>query len=492
VSNSLLEDAAQLLTIAPEWNRAIMELDDAVFRNNTTVCVTGPKSSGKSTFCRLLANRWITRPQPASTSRQTKVVFLDIDPGQAEYSPPGVISLLELREPNLSPSFCHPTVARGSRNKVLRCHALAAITPSQDPDHYTACALDLLAEYHRVFRGRCPLIINTPGWIQGSGLDLLCELIRRIRPSKVFYMSQDGPIETVEGLTDACGTAGCTILPSQPSEYMARTALQLRTMQTLSYFHVRPDTSEQAYLQWDFRPLTEIAPWIVPYSGANCGFLGLVFYDSNPAPDLVAEAINGTVLAIVNIEDAAALGTQASAIETSDSRGMDVDALRQGLPGDLDEGIPLLRMKDGVTLDPKHSHFMCLVLVRGVDTIHRTLHLLSPISEPVVKELQEQAASLVLVAGNFETPTWAYAEDLYKRSWSSGAQVTETAVFERDSSDEEQSFAAVPAESSKAQTAVEESDRPWVEVLHGNQKRVVGSRAWRVRRDLGRSAGGTG
>jgi polynucleotide 5'-hydroxyl-kinase GRC3/NOL9 len=28
---------------------------------------------------------------------------------------------------------------------------------------------------------------------------------------------------------------------------------------------------------------------------------------------------------------------------------------------------------------------------------------------------------------------------------------------------------------------------PWVEMLHGSQKRAVGSKVWRVRRDLGRN-----
>jgi polynucleotide 5'-hydroxyl-kinase GRC3/NOL9 len=34
--------------------------------------------------------------------------------------------------------------------------------------------------------------------------------------------------------------------------------------------------------------------------------------------------------------------------------------------------------------------------------------------------------------------------------------------------------------------AREYTQTPWVEMLHGNQKRSVGSRVWRVRRDLGK------
>ena len=44
-------------------------------------------------------------------------------------------------------------------------------------------------------------------------------------------------------------------------------------------------------------------PWQVKYSGANRGFAGIMCYGDQPNPALLAEAINGMVLAAVEIED---------------------------------------------------------------------------------------------------------------------------------------------------------------------------------------------
>ncbi|KAL2176654.1 uncharacterized protein P884DRAFT_202622 [Thermothelomyces heterothallicus CBS 202.75] len=434
----------QELTSPPEWNKKLSGLVTAKRKGTPVIFLCGPKSSGKSTFGRLLTNRFITDRGGVKNRPWTNVAVLDIDPGQPEYSPPGVISLVRIATPNLSPAFCHPTLTPSGGQ--LRAHAIASVTPALDPAHFIECVLDLFAQYQRGPDANSPLLINTPGWIQGTGLDILTELITSVRPTEVIYMSQDGPEETVNSLRAACATTTPSTpfitLPSQSSELSSRTPLHFRTMQTMSYFHLKrqPSIQEQQspqvqpYPTWDSTPITDLRPWRVRYAGKNRGILGILCYDHQPAPSLLAEAINGTVLALVGLEQ------QQQEEEEDDDDDDDND----------DDPLPLIPNPHSRTLSPRHSRLLGLVLLRGVDTARKELQLLTPLDVEDVLAGSGRAgaarwprgeADLVLVAGRFDTPTWAYGEWLV----------------------------------------------PWVEALHGSQKRAVGSKVWRVRRDLGRN-----
>ncbi len=63
-------------------------------------------------------------------------------------------------------------------------------------------------------------------------------------------------------------------------------------------------------------------------------------------------------------------------------------------------------------LDPAKSHFIGLALIRGIDEARRCLHLTTPISKHKIQELNDQRYKVVLVLGKFDTPTWAYTDDI--------------------------------------------------------------------------------
>ena len=88
----------------------------------------------------------------------------------------------------------------------------------------------------------------------------------------------------------------------------------------------------------------------------------------------------------------------------------------------------------------------------------------------------------MLVHGRFETPTWAYSEELHEQSavrlWGKGRmEIPEEATSDEDTGMDERPL----------QMGTDLSSVPWVEIVKGNQKRQVGSKVWRVRRDLGRN-----
>lgn len=128
--------------------------------------------------------------------------------------------------------------------------------------------------------------------------------------------------------------------------------------------------------------------------------------------------------------------------------------------------IPLINNPAARTLDPKFSRLLGLVLIRGVDADRKELQMLGPAGfGEMVKDAKGE--ELVLVAGKFDTPTWAYSEELYRKAWTEGQDGD--------------------ADSDEDGEGENEDEYPWVEMLHGSEKRGVGAKVWRVRRDLGRN-----
>lgn len=373
---------------------------------------------------------------------------------------------------------------------------MASVTPSTDPDLYSACAADLFDTYSKYYAG-CPLIVNTPGWIQGTGLDLLSELVERIKPQEVLYMSEEGPIEAVDALRAATELAFAA-LPSYVSESASKTpAHHLRAIQTMSYFHLQdivpktsspPNTSPR--LKWNASPLSSRPPLLVQYNSAKRGVLGLLSYNYQCPPALLADTVNGLVLAAVEIEDAKAFSdfTQEGMLtKTRDSEELDMKPLSHPstLVSTSPESIPFIPNYNDATLDPRYSRTIGLVLLRGIDTKSKTLQLVTPISLEEFRHIRSQGRNIVLLHGKFDTPSWAYTEELYER-----AGTDEGNDMTLEDTDRDTEYDRLGAEPGEANRVSDLTEVPWVEVLKGSQRRPVGSQQWRVRRDLGRNNSG--
>ncbi|KAI1443167.1 hypothetical protein F5Y02DRAFT_225177 [Annulohypoxylon stygium] len=486
----------QDLVSPPEWNREIARLVNISTSKPCSIMITGPKSSGKSTFGKILANRLITDQLQGSKHQAHRgVAVLDFDPGQPEYCVAGQVALVLLTEPIFSPSFCRPLSSPEIR--IVRSHALASVSPASDPDLYLEAAMDLMTHYRNAL-GRYPLVVNTAGWIQGTGLDLLTSLITDLRPTEVIYMSEYGPGEVVDALQESCKASGFSTLPSQASQLTSRTAAHFRSMQTMAYFHAEPESTGTAdyHIQWNPKPLTTIAPWQVSYKGSNRGIFGIMCYDYQAPLDLLADTINGTILAIVGVENTEAFRSTAGngrADLSNDAAPnmMDIDndhapkpvspfsRLSETLITTTPEGIPFINTANGATLDPKFSHSLGLALVRGIDIENGTLQLLTPLSSGSIEEVTSKGGKIVLISGKFDTPSWAYTEELYYEAQGKAIEALDTAQDSADdTSDAENGDIGI----------TDTTPVPWIEVLRGNEKRGAGSKVWRVRRDLGKTS----
>ena len=386
--------------------------------------VCGPKGAGKSTFCRILTNALLQTTLATRNGNKPDngcLAFLDLDPGQPEYSPSGDLSLLRLQSWNLGPPFTHPTFVP---NQLIRAHHFGHVSPKKDPKHYLLCALDLLGHYRRMARcyKTCPLIVNSAGWIQGIGLELLSDLIQAMGLTDIIYMSTSGPEEVVDTLQGATRRSNATFhqLVSQSSAVVSRTAADLRMMQTLSYFHLGEAEGKHDQMRWNPRPLSSVAPLVIHYAGPKQAILAVAILEDAPgleSLDTFLDCIlDGCVVGVVVVNQSAGLLVQ----EKESAEDVDQD---EGMPDEEAEtpnhasisrtttGIPFLSPSSKRTaspLPPDRSFSLGQALIRGIDPKNKTMHLLTPIP---LTTLQAHSPHIVLVRGTLDTPTWAYSEE---------------------------------------------------------------------------------
>ena len=425
----------RLLEPPSDWQTIVSRLIVENQKRPVAVMVCGPKGAGKSSFCRNILNSLLSKGQ-VIPGRSNKVAFIELDPGQPEFSPPGELSLVLLQSCILGPPFTHPTVSGG--DAVVRAHHFGYLSPKEDIDHYYRCALDLYNHYQHLARshGPCPLIVNCSGWIQGSGFEILANLIRNLSLTDVIYMSTSGPEEVIEALNEAATQTNTSLhqLSSQASNVASRTAADLRMMQTVSYFHL--DEAEDGNLRWNPYPLTNKPPFVVHYAGPKQGILAVMILGDEQNPEFLGPVLDGSVISISVIEAETAFSASSHEGDRQEARGDDerqgsftADAMQDiddlEFEGDPDqksptiprtpEGIPYIPATHHIVepLSPSHSYSLGQALIRSIDTRAQAFHILTPVPPSQLEELQNHPNSkVVLVRGRLDTPTWAYGEDM--------------------------------------------------------------------------------
>ena len=113
---------------------------------------------------------------------RSPVVVLDLDPGQAELSIPGYLSVTLVTQPFLGPNLKHIGT---SHTQMLVC--LGDNNVGNCPDRFVKI-LHRLSDYIKTNLGDYPLIVNTMGWCNGLGLMLLVDTIRLLQPTTVVQL----------------------------------------------------------------------------------------------------------------------------------------------------------------------------------------------------------------------------------------------------------------------------------------------------------------
>ncbi|CAG7987932.1 unnamed protein product [Penicillium olsonii] len=424
------------LHLDKKWSASMKGLSQRQGQLRVLVC--GPKASGKSTFSRYLLNH-VLSPTPETEGGYVNtdgVAFLDLDPGQPEFTAMGQVYLARLRNPFFGPPFTHPSLDDSHGGEIVRAHHIGAASPKEDPDHYALAVMDLMEQYRTLLEKypQCPLIINYPGWIFGQGLEVATWLVRSLGLSDVVYMSEKGPSEVIEplGLAAREARVPLTVLPSQPTDFVSRSSAQLRAMQIQSYFHMSHPTDLGSSL-WSEEPLSRTRPLTVDYNGPRQGILGVMVMGSQINPDLLHETLEGAIVGLVAVESPRALmGGMAppdapNEEQDGDGSGFDIDmdsenpaatSIQSSMADNIvrtQEDLPYLFVGSGscTPLDPRMSHCLGLALVRSIDTSSHKLELSTSIPPSYIQRSIEKGHSLVLVRGQLDNPNWAISEEYH-------------------------------------------------------------------------------
>ena len=178
--------------------------------NNTNrILICGAKGVGKSTLLRYATNRILSLQQP--------VAILDLDCGQAELSPPGMLTLTIISKPLLSDPPVHMVCGGscdhyGSRSnnadedciKHEAAYFFGDITSKADPDTYIQMASQLMRRYNQLQvkqkhgSNNIPLLVNTDGWVKGLGYEILSAIIGVVNPGHVIQINGNTKAKTFD------------------------------------------------------------------------------------------------------------------------------------------------------------------------------------------------------------------------------------------------------------------------------------------------------
>lgn len=367
------------------------------------ILVLGAKSAGKSTFTRLICNAFTTM------TAGNRCLYLDLDPGQPEFGPPGQVSLVEVTVPILGPPFSHSATTNSLDFRLLRSHTIAATTYKDDPGHYLRCVKDLVQHVHRQDPGNVSIIINSCGWVNGLGANITMETIsvlNRCNLDIVILEPVDGSL--IDSLHTSCSSARFHRLPRRHPRPSARTPAEVRTMHTMAYFHHRHDQGI-SHSKWLGKPICSWRPYTISYDHADSIIFAVMSYGPFLNPAFLAEVLEGSIVAVVKAQDRA-FDAEASRhnVHRRPSIG---DEARGEYPQYTSEGIPYISQTSCGPLDPMYSESVGLALVRGIDVEGKKLHLVTPVPRAQLEAGKDER--IVLVRGAFDPPGWAYLEDLY-------------------------------------------------------------------------------
>jgi polyribonucleotide 5'-hydroxyl-kinase len=149
-------------------------------RRGPVTIICGSTDSGKSTLCRTLL--------AYATRKGRRPIFIDLDPGQGEISPPGTLSAVTVDVDSLS-------VEAGPSSTGALVYFFGHLTPDTSLDMYRR----LVERINSVVEARFALdpasqcsgmIINTCGWTEGEGYKLLLHICRSFHANLILVMGQ--------------------------------------------------------------------------------------------------------------------------------------------------------------------------------------------------------------------------------------------------------------------------------------------------------------
>eukprot|EP00890_Picochlorum_soloecismus_P005943 jgi/Picsp_1/634/NSC_00630-R1_pre-mrna cleavage complex ii protein family len=339
------------------------------------ICMCGPKNTGKSMLGRFVVNSLLGREVC------DVVDYLDIDCGQSEFTPPGLVSHYSVSSPLLGPPYF---VRQGAR--LERSHFIGDTSPASDPQRFIHCVLDLFSHANkaREKQGKArskkektlvrPIVINSYGWVQGVGLDVLASLLREMPvthfirlesdksrynlPEGFFWMMDDDQGQRFEPLHYVL-PAVSSPLPSLPQQAL----FERKNAQA-------PTPVERRLLQWNsfamqccrLSSIRDQNSWILKTSKPVGDYLAAEPPYMVSASDIKVESVFGCMpySQTLRVLNASVVGLCYSENSTPDAAGNCFPCLGLGIVRSIDAS----------------SNIVCILTPLGTTTVQRVTHLL--------------------------------------------------------------------------------------------------------------------
>jgi len=414
---------APILTIPQSWQKVFKDIQNVVEENerNTLeppiIMASGAKSAGKSTLTRQLLNQLLTKK-----GFKSPIAFLEIDPGQPTFTAPGVLALHVLQKPVVGPSF---TCIKMSTTETIKAHHIGQISPREDPEYYTSCIAELMAHYRtHIAPLGVPLIINTPGWVKGTGRELLQEIVEITKVTDMLALGSPGEssnlLDEILPPDESIRRYIVDANPTSPTTGPKFTPADLRTLQTICYFHLSPPGSP-TYCDFS-KHITAQSPWIASYYPANIAAVAAVsILDADIPQSLLTTAFTASIVSVelvprnVLSHIMSTISPETDTSPTGDS--MDLASSKNGGPGTQTTHDLIPYLPSSIPLPVTQTQTAGLAIIRDVDIKNREIQLLTPISAETMESWEKDDLAVVLVRGRLEMPVWLLWNGEVEQRW---------------------------------------------------------------------------
>ncbi|KAH3673007.1 hypothetical protein WICMUC_003960 [Wickerhamomyces mucosus] len=367
-----------------KYESTLKKLSDLYVNNNLLkILIIGGKNSGKSTLLNLILQKFLS-----IESNANPLNILDIDPGQSIFSKPESISLSKLH----SYQFGNHLSLTSSDIQSVKQHYIGFTSPKDQPNRFNVLLQDLFNSYTNdgLIKNES-LLINTPGWIKGYGINLTKTIVAKIKPTHIIYLNS--------GNLDIQNDEVINLLKDYKDDFELIPLLgnfhnnsnvkyhssQLRIFKKTSYFHKLRD------YKFNFKPLLMNPPLQLSYGDHGVKFSTFLnFNDIDVANNEdFKNLFEGSIIAIHTI----------TKLELSKITNIKTVGNR----------LPILDSKSFNNLNVQTLKFKCLALIHSIDETAKLLNLYIPEFEMNQLKSKPLNEEFFILRGKSDTPIQEFA-----------------------------------------------------------------------------------
>lgn len=412
--DEVLRKRLKLLDLT-KW-KSVMATSSKSLREGRTVLVCGSGSTGKSTLCRALINRYLTGQTYTLNDSVSKagVLLVDFDLDRPELTPPGLMYLAHIKRALFGPPETHLAVPRSGQNRILRMHYLGRIDTSSVSNSGMKAIRDLLHYCGTVradFPG-CPVLINSSSWLLDMDSPQVSSLISMMCLSDIVYFDSSGSLKHQEVLTRSMGD-NCSLCSFTSKVHRSAPASTVQWSYMQSYFHLISSQLDEP--TWDRLALLSSNKKEFAYSGPDSMIWAVVTLGETLALENVAQALEDSIVSVMAVK-------MRDTCEAQSNHSLD------GIPGPLPSHLApnVLDPFDGHTtpenllyfqeldfevnlLHPQWSECLGLAYITAIDPTRETIEIVTPITAETIFSQRNNGFRIALVMSR-QDRQWAPAQ----------------------------------------------------------------------------------